>query len=87
MLQEVKVVLVELGSNLQGVYNYRPGGNTLFSINEQLEGKEEFFEVLFKFYAVHFRLSQEDRTRPYRAYYYHEKLQPSASLVERAMMD
>jgi hypothetical protein len=84
MSQEVKIVLVELGSNLQGVYNYRPGGRAIFSINEELEGKQEFFEVLFKFYAVHFRLNQEHRTLPYRAYCYHEQF---TSLVEIPLMD
>ena len=67
MLQSVKVVLVEMGSDLQGVYNYRPGQSALLSINERLEGTDEFFEVLFKFYAMHFQLNQRQSPLPFRA--------------------
>lgn len=77
MLHDVKVVLVEMGSDLQGIYNYRPEKRSLVTINERLEGTEEFFEVLFKFYALHFQLSQRHSPLPFRAVSFRgEAIQP-----------
>ncbi len=76
MQPNLKVFLVEMGSNLQGVYTYRPGNRAMLSINQELDGTDEFFEVLFKFYAVHFRLAQETQAIPHHAYYYRDQTAP-----------